>query len=248
MEHLMVKLCGLRTEADVAAVNAALPDFAGFVIEVPGKRRSVALEAAIALAKRLDKRIRPVGVFVNAPVETVNRFLAEAPNAAAQLHGEEDAAYIASLRQAAGLTIPQSPTIGQNADDEAPSATEANDVRKTSRPSARNARIIQAFRIRNSIDTLKAAASTADLVLLDNGAETGQTFDWRLLTGFPRPFLLAGGLGPENLAQAIEQAGAAAGERFLGVDMSSSLETNGAKDPAKMLAAVQAARERRRWR
>lgn len=77
MEHLLVKLCGLRTEADVAAANAALPDFAGFVIEVPGKRRSVALEAAIALAKRLDKRIRPVGVFVNAPVETVNRFLAE---------------------------------------------------------------------------------------------------------------------------------------------------------------------------
>lgn len=112
MEHLLVKLCGLRTEADVAATNAALPDFAGFVIEVPGKRRSVALEAAIALAKRLDKRIRPVGVFVNAPVETVNRFLAEAPNAAVQLHGEEDAVYIASLRQAAGLTIPQSPTIG----------------------------------------------------------------------------------------------------------------------------------------
>lgn len=112
MEHLLVKLCGLRTEVDVAAANAALPDFAGFVIEVPGKRRSVALEATIALAKRLDKRIRPVGMFVNAPVETVNRFLAEIPNAAVQLHSEEDTAYIASLRQAAGLTIPQSPTIG----------------------------------------------------------------------------------------------------------------------------------------
>ena len=94
----------------------------------------------------------------------------------------------------------------------------------------------------------RAAVSTADLVLLDNGAGTGQTFDWRLLTGFPRPFLLAGGLGPENLAQAIEQAGATAGERFLGVDMSSSLETNGTKDPAKMQAAVQAARERLPWR
>lgn len=98
-------------------------------------------------------------MFVNAPVETVNRFLAEAPNAAVQLHGEEDAAYIASLRQAAGFTIPQSPAIGQDADDEAPSATETNDARKTSRPSARNARIIQAFRIRCGTDTLKAAAS-----------------------------------------------------------------------------------------
>ena len=187
-------------------------------------------------------------MFVNAPVETVNRFLAEAPNAAVQLHGEEDAAYIASLRQAAGFTIPQSPAIGQDADDEAPSATETNNARKTSRPSVRNVRIIQAFRIRCGTDTLKAAASTADLVLLDSGAGTGQTFDWRLLTGFPRPFLLAGGLGPENLAQAIEQARAAAGKRFLGVDMSSNLETNGTKDPAKMLATVQATRERRRWR
>lgn len=144
----------MRTEADVAAANAALPDFAGFVIEVPGKRRSVALEAAIALAKRLDKRIRPVGVFVNAPVEIVNRFLAEAPNAAVQLHGEEDATYIASLRQAAGLTILQSPTIGQNANDEAPSATEANDARKTLCSSALNAHIIRAFRIRNGTGLL----------------------------------------------------------------------------------------------
>lgn len=248
MEHPLVKLCGLRTEADVAAANAALPDFAGFVIEVPGKRRSVPLEVAIALAKQLDARIRPVGVFANAPVETVHRFLTEAPNAAVQLHGEEDTPYIASLRQAAGITIPESPTIRQEADGETESPARANITRKNPRPSARNARIIQAFRIRCGTDTLKAAASTADLVLLDNGAGTGQAFDWRLLTGFPRPFLLAGGLGPGNLAQAIEQARAAAGERFLGVDMSSSLETNGTKDPAKMLAAVQAARERRRWR
>ena len=218
MSRLLVKLCGLRTEADVAAANAALPDFAGFVIEVPGKRRSIAIDNAIELAKQLDERIRPVGVFVDAPVETVNRFLAEIPNSAVQLHGSEDAAYVAQLRaQLVGACLP-----------------ECSDPRK--------ARIIQAFRISDGTSTLRAAGSSADLVLLDNGAGTGRPFDWRLLTGFPRPFLLAGGLGPDNLPQAIASARAAAGRNFIGVDMSSSLETDGAKDPTKMLAAVQAAR------
>lgn len=217
MQTPLVKLCGLRTAADVAAANAAQPDFAGFVIDVAGKRRSIPLAQAIELASSLDPAIRPVGVFVDAPVEAVNRFLTEAPNGAVQLHGSEDAAYIASLRSVAGLQ-----------------AGHASDPAQ--------ARIIQAFRIATIGDTLRAAASTADLVLLDSGQGSGRTFDWRLLTGFPRAFLLAGGLGPDNLAQAMAKVRNAAGSGCVGVDMSSSLETNGAKDPKKMLAAVRAAR------
>ena len=217
MQTPLVKLCGLRPAADVAAANAAQPDFAGFVIDVAGKRRSIPLAQAIELASSLDPAIRPVGVFVDAPVEAVNRFLTEAPNGAVQLHGSEDAAYIASLRSVAGLQ-----------------AGHASDPAQ--------ARIIQAFRIATIGDTLRAAASTADLVLLDSGQGSGRTFDWRLLTGFPRAFLLAGGLSPDNLAQAMAKARNAAGSGCTGVDMSSSLETNGAKDPKKMLAAVRAAR------
>lgn len=217
MQPPLVKFCGLRSEADVAAANAAMPDFAGFVIEVPGKWRSVALDEAVVLARQLDPAIRPVGVFVNAPVEIVNRWLSESAKTAAQLHGSEDATYLAQLRRAAGLA-------------------------PTPHAAPKDARIIQAFRIHTLADTLKAAASTADLVLLDSGAGSGEPFDWRLLTGFPRPFLLAGGLGPDNLPQAIAQARKAAGTNFAGVDMSSSLETNRRKDPAKMLAASQTLR------
>ncbi|WP_294360016.1 phosphoribosylanthranilate isomerase [uncultured Senegalimassilia sp.] len=217
MQAPLVKLCGLRTAADVAVANAAQPDFAGFVVDVAGKRRSIPLAQAVELASSLDPTIRPVGVFVDAPVETVNRFLTEAPNAAVQLHGSEDAAYIASLRSAARL---QTESAGDPA----------------------KARIIQAFRVETIGDTLQAAASAADLVLLDSGQGSGRTFDWRLLTGFPRAFLLAGGLSPDNLAQAMAKARNAAGDCFKGVDMSSSLETDGAKDPKKMLAAVRAAR------
>lgn len=216
MQAPLVKLCGLRTAADVAAANAAQPNFAGFVIDVAGKHRSIPLARAVELASSLDPAIRPVGVFVDAPVETVNRFLTETPNSAVQLHGSEDAAYIAELRSVAGL--------------------QAGNVSDPTQ-----ARIIQAFRIRTISDTLQAAASAADLVLLDSEQGSGRTFDWRLLTGFPRAFLLAGGLGPDNLAQAMAKARNAAGDCFKGVDMSSSLETNGAKDPKKMLAAVRVA-------
>ena len=93
----------------------------------------------------------------------------------------------------------------------------------------------RAFRVRSREDLVSAAASSADLVVLDNGAGTGQVFDWSLLKGFPRPYLLAGGLTPDNLPQA-----AALGP--FGVDLSSGVETDGKKDEAKILAAVAAAR------
>ena len=89
--------------------------------------------------------------------------------------------------------------------------------------------------MRSREDLVSAAASSADLVVLDNGAGTGQVFDWSLLKGFPRPYLLAGGLTPDNLPQA-----AALGP--FGVDLSSGVETDGKKDEAKILAAVAAAR------
>ena len=74
-------------------------------------------------------------------------------------------------------------------------------------------------------------------VLLDNGAGgTGTAFDWALLKGFDRPYFLAGGLGPGNVRQAIMALVPFA------VDVSSGIETNGAKDYMKMTAFVNAAR------
>lgn len=96
--------------------------------------------------------------------------------------------------------------------------------------------IIQAFRVRSEQDVIRAEASTADLVLLDNGQGTGETFDWSLVCGVRRPFMLAGGLGPLNVADAIDAA------HPWGVDMSSGIETDGVKDPKKMAAAVAAIR------
>ena len=97
--------------------------------------------------------------------------------------------------------------------------------------------LIKAFRVDGPADLEKARRSSADYVLLDNGAGgTGTAFDWALLKGFDRPYFLAGGLGPGNVRQAIMALDPFA------VDVSSGIETNGAKDYMKMTAFVNAAR------
>ena len=196
-----IKICGLRRPQDIEAVNAARPDFAGFVVEVPGSRRSVDKRELRELAGRLKEGILSVGVFVNAPPELVAELLEEGTLDLAQLHGQEDEIYMAELR------------------------------RLTEKP------LIQAFSIQTGQDAEQALESRADYLLLDQGrGGTGQTFDWSLLPEINRPFFLAGGLGEENLERAIRQV------RPWAVDLSSSLETDGQKDPEKIRRAVELVR------
>ena len=97
--------------------------------------------------------------------------------------------------------------------------------------------VLQAFRVDGPIDLERARQSSADLILLDNGAGgTGTAFDWALLKDFDRPYFLAGGLAPENVAQAVKAV------HPFAVDVSSGIETDGAKDPMKMTAFVNAVR------
>ena len=95
----------------------------------------------------------------------------------------------------------------------------------------------KAFKIRTAADLAAAEQSAADAVLLDNGYGTGAVFDWSLAAEFRRPFLLAGGLTPENIPEAIRTM------HPLLVDISSGVETDKVKDRDKILAAVRAARQ-----
>ena len=95
----------------------------------------------------------------------------------------------------------------------------------------------KAFTLRTPNDLTAALASSADMILLDSGKGTGQTFDWSLLRGVARPFLLAGGLTPENIPRAVRAV------HPWGVDLSSGVETDRRKDRDKILAAVAAARK-----
>ena len=223
---MLIKLCGLRTPADVDAANTTAPDFAGFVIDVPGRRRSVSADEASALSRELDPHVVRVGVFVDEPVEEVARLAATGAIDAVQLHGDEDEAYLARLREALAHR------------GAAPSADSAFDA--AARPSRKRwrGRIVRAFRVRGADDLAAARECGADAVLLDGGAGEGRAFDWECLRGFPRPFFLAGGLSPENVTRAVSRVRELAGAALIGVDMSSGVETENVKDPLKMAAAV----------
>lgn len=201
-----IKLCGLTRPEDIAAANKLKPEYIGFVFAAKSKR-AVSREIAAGLKAQLSSEIKAVGVFVNETPETVAGLLNAGILDIVQLHGQEDEAYLKSLRS------------------------------MTNKP------LIQAFRVTDAASLAKAEKSPADLVLLDSGAGgTGTAFDWTLLNKFSRPYFLAGGLGPDNAAEAVKLLHPYA------VDVSSGIETAGKKDPAKMAAFVAAVRKNEKER
>ena len=97
--------------------------------------------------------------------------------------------------------------------------------------------VIKAFKIRSEEDIRKAEASPADLVLLDAGMGDGVTFDWSLIKNAGRPYFLAGGLDPDNAADAVRTLHPYA------LDVSSGIETDGLKDTNKMAAFAASVRK-----
>lgn len=197
-----IKICGLYRPEDIQSVNQARPDWCGFIVNFPKSHRSLTPEQVRELRRDLYAGIIPVGVFVDQPVDTAAALLNDGTVSIAQLHGQEDGAYIAALRAAA----PGHP-------------------------------VWKAFKIHSAADLETVNNSPASLVVLDNGCGTGETFDWTLARGVTRPYLLAGGLTPENIPQAIAQL------HPWGLDISSGVETDGKKDFDKIQAAAAAARK-----
>ena len=96
--------------------------------------------------------------------------------------------------------------------------------------------VIKAFKVKSAADIARANESKADYVLLDSGMGTGKTFDWEMIAGMRRRFFLAGGISADNAAGAIAKC------HPFALDVSSMIETDGVKDPAKMKAFVAAVR------
>lgn len=88
--------------------------------------------------------------------------------------------------------------------------------------------IIRTFCVKTERDLDEAASSSADMILLDNGKGTGQTFDWTLIRDIGRDFILSGGLSVSNVSEAVRRF------RPFAVDVSSAVETDGFKDRDKM--------------
>lgn len=197
-----VKFCGLKRLCDIAWVNELHPEYAGFVFA--GKKRRVDDKQAALLRRALDPAIAAVGVFVNEAPAHIEALVLAGTIQIVQLHGQEDEAYIAALRQ--HLRVP----------------------------------IIKAFSIACAADIVQAQHSTADYILLDHGAGgTGEPFNWAWLSSIKRPYFLAGGLSPDNAAQA-------AALQPYALDVSSGIETDGVKDKEKMISFMAQIRAYRR--
>ncbi len=97
--------------------------------------------------------------------------------------------------------------------------------------------LIKAFKIKSENDIKAAQNSTADFVLLDSGAGTGQAFNWSLIKNIERDYFLAGGLSPQNAEIAVKKLHPYA------LDVSSGIETNGIKDKNKMADFIRKGKE-----
>lgn len=191
-----IKACGMSRAEDIVSVNLANPDMCGFVVNVPKSRRNVTPDQVLELTQTLNPAILSVGVFVDEDPAVILKLVADGGVDLIQLHGHEDEAYIASLRENTSASI------------------------------------IRAFKVEGPEDVAAAQESSADMVVLDAGMGSGNTFDWSLLEDIERKYMLAGGLNTDNLHAAIDAL------HPWGIDLSSGLETDGFKDRTKLIQAV----------
>lgn len=209
-----IKVCGITDASEAAALDALGIDWLGFNFH-PKSPRFITPEDAAPIIRRLRRSV-PVGVFVDADVARVRSCAAVSGIRMVQLHGSETWDTVARMPLPVIKAVPHvrlADLGGIKAGLEA--ATGPNPL---------------AYLL---IDTqAKAGPGGAG----DSGfGGTGEAFDWSLLERhpLPLPFLLAGGLGPHNLAAAVAAA------RPFAVDLNSKVETApGRKDLAKIEACM----------
>ncbi|WP_431278046.1 phosphoribosylanthranilate isomerase [Leifsonia poae] len=206
---MWVKVCGLRDSESVAAAVEAGADAVGFVF-APGSPREIDPDRARSLVGSASGTLT-VGVFRDQPVDEVIRIAREAGVDAVQLHGSETVADHEAVRAAGWPTI---------------RAMAARDYVGAGSGSGSG-----------SVD---GDGHPAEYLLLDApNPGAGEVFDGAQLAARPpsRPWVLAGGLDPGNVAQRIREL------RPWGVDVSSGVETApGVKSPALIARFVAAAR------
>jgi phosphoribosylanthranilate isomerase len=202
-----VKLCGITRHED-AELAASLDAWAiGFNLW-PGSKRAADPGVAAGIARELHRKAEFVGVFVNQPLDEIERYADAIGLTYVQLHGDEGPSFCSAVAQRTGC------------------------------------RVIKAAKVRHAADLRDLERFHTDLHLLDAhvpgmAGGTGQTWDWSLLAGRRSkiPFLLSGGLTPENVAAAIDAV------HPWGVDVASGTEAApGVKDPAKLEAFLEATR------
>lgn len=204
---MKIKICGITNAEDATLAVAAGADALGFIFHRKSPR-FVEPSLVRTIVAGLPPFVLPIGVFVNEAAAVVRNLMDDCGLALAQLHGDETAAYSQGL----------------------------------GRP------VLKALRLKDrgtflALAEFQGRANVRGFVI-DAFSEqayggTGQTVDWTLAAEAARaaPILLAGGLTPANVSQAIQAV------RPYGIDVSSGVEARpGKKDPEKVKAFIEAAR------
>ncbi|OIQ35433.1 MAG: N-(5'-phosphoribosyl)anthranilate isomerase [Roseobacter sp. MedPE-SWchi] len=206
MNAVRVKICGLRTPQDVAAAASAGAGYVGFVF-FPKSPRHVTLEEAAGLALEAPVGLCKVALTVNADDALLDALTKVVPLDMLQLHGSESPERVAEVKSRYGLPVMKAIGIADAQD----------------------------------LPQIDLYSQVADQLLIDakppRDADlpggNGLAFDWRLLAGrkyWQRPWMLAGGLTPDNVAEAVRMTGARQ------VDVSSGVETAPGQKGAKLIA------------
>ncbi|RPE67358.1 phosphoribosylanthranilate isomerase [Pacificibacter maritimus] len=207
-----VKICGINSQQSSEAAVAAGAQYLGFVF-FPKSPRNVSLELARDLALDVPVGVAKVALVVNSTDEALDQLTDTVPIDILQLHGSEDLERVKAIRARYGLPVMKAVGVSSPQD----------------------------------VKALDAYGLVSDQVLVDAKAPKGAAlpggnglaFDWRLISkrGWNAPWMLAGGLTPENVVQAIQLTGAKQ------VDVSSGVESApGVKDPKKIKAFIDAIR------
>ena len=203
-----VKICGITNLEDALHSVEFGADVLGFNF-VESSRRFISPQIALQIIDELPNDVMKVGVFVNMEDYRVDELIDLLTLDAAQLHGDESNEYIAGLKEYT------------------------------------REKIIKAFRVGSDFREDLLRDCKADAILLDAYSDheyggTGETFDWEVaksVSSFNPEFYLAGGLNPDNVAEAIRKVLPYA------VDVASGVESSpGKKDPKKLEAFIRNAK------
>lgn len=210
--EIKIKMCGLTRVGDVAAAVAAGADYVGLV-SFPRSPRHLEIAEAAALARAVPEGITRVALVVDADDAALDALTGAVPINMLQLHGRETPARVSEIRARTGLPVMKA--VGLATADDLPQ--------------------------------IAGYEAAADQLLIDAKPPEGAArpggnalaFDWALIAGrrWALPWMLAGGLTPANVAEAVQRTGARQ------LDVSSGIESApGVKDADAMRAFAGAAR------
>lgn len=208
---IRVKICGLKEPSHVAAAVDAGAKYVGFVF-FPKSPRHLDIPAAAALAQHVPFGVAKVALTVDATDAELDAITAAVPLDMLQLHGAESPERVAAVKARYGLPVMKAVGVATAAD-------------------------LAALDLYGRVaDQLLVDAKPPKDAVLPGG--NGLAFDWRLIARkyWPCPWMLAGGLTPENVAEAVRLTGARQ------VDVSSGVESApGIKDSGRIAAFIAAA-------